>query len=136
MPLGANHAMAAPERAIHFVWEKDGKTMFYGCDGAWFLNETWARLKDIPFDCMIWDATFGDVWHPLFKSKIADCGHNTISMLKMLIPFVKEHGKVKEGCVHIGNHFSLLTHEDRTGTEKIFREMGMQMAYDGMEINI
>lgn len=134
LPLAANHGMPAPEQALHYVWSRDDTHLFYGCDGAWIMNESWRYMKDVPFDCMIWDATFGDVWDPFFRGKLGDCGHNTLSMLKLLIPMVKEHGCTKESCIHIGNHFSRQTHEDHAGTEKILAAMGMRMACDGMTL--
>ncbi len=42
--LAANHAMPENEQALHYVIEKDGKKLFYGCDGGWFRDITWASF--------------------------------------------------------------------------------------------
>ena len=33
------------EHCLHFILERDGKTVFYGPDGAWFCARTWSRIS-------------------------------------------------------------------------------------------
>ena len=42
--MPANHdAKVYPQ---HFIFERDGKKFFYGCDGGWFINATFLFLKN------------------------------------------------------------------------------------------
>jgi len=133
--LLANHKMQAPERAMHYVFEKDGKRLFYGCDGSWFLKDTWEQMKRLKFDCMILDATFGNVWNKVFGDLVITEGHNTITTIElMLLPQFRANGILKEGGILIADHFSMLTNEKRQEHEKIYADMGMCAAYDGMEV--
>lgn len=132
VPLAANHTATGSEISLHYIFEKNAKHMFYGCDGGWFLNETWDYLRRIKLDGMILDATIGD--------KPGDFrlgGHNTIPMLKLLLAGLREnHILMEYRCILVADHLSLGEHETMEETERIFREMGMYMAYDGLELNI
>ena len=41
-PLAANHS----GWPLHYDFELDGQRMFYGCDGAWVLNDTFAAMRN------------------------------------------------------------------------------------------
>ena len=56
--LCANHD---PETApSHFLFERDGKSIFYGCDGAWLLCRTYNFLKGMELSLAVLDCTVGD----------------------------------------------------------------------------
>ena len=48
------------ETALHYIFSREGKSFFYGCDGAWFLAQTWSVLQKQKLDVMILEATVGE----------------------------------------------------------------------------
>ena len=130
-PVLANHdtVLTADTRAVHYiVTTPDGKTVFYGLDGAWLLRPTWQVMLTHRFDLMIFDCTCGDGedWR-LFE-------HNTISMLRTMIRAVHDRGILKEGGRLVASHLARTLHADPDTTRDILAAFGMQMATDGMTI--
>lgn len=131
IPLLANHDIVACGDAysFHYIIETDdGKSVFYGLDGAWFLRPSWEIMKKHKFDIMVFDCTVGDRedWR-LFE-------HNTIPMLRYMINGVKEQKMLKTDGKFIASHFAKTLHGSHTETEKILKEIGVSAAYDGLKI--
>ena len=130
--LAANHITAGNEQPLHYVFEKNGKSLFYGCDGGWFMAQTWEYMRKIKLDAVVLDATVGD-----------DAGnfrigtHNSIPMLRILNEALLQNGIMDEKGKRIASHIApsvhKMTHQE---TEKVLAEFGMITAYDGFEIEI
>lgn len=127
--LLANHHIVADgdKFALHYIIKTpDGKTLFYGCDGAWFLRPTWNTMLEYKFDAMVLDCTVGDMddWR-LFE-------HNTIPMLRTMMKAVREKELMNEGGTVIASHLARTLHVSHEETAKILAKMDMLTAYDGM----
>lgn len=127
LPLLANHDDVL--NAFHYVIKTpEGKELFYGLDGAWFLRPTWEEMKSHKFDMMILDCTVGDFddWR-LFE-------HNTVPMLRKMVAEIRRLGMIAEGGKIVASHLAKTLHPSHEECVKIFEGLGMITAFDGMEI--
>lgn len=131
--LLANHdvIITKNQRAFHYIIRTpDGKEIFYGLDGAWFLRPSWAEMLKHKFDLMVFDCTVGDSddWR-LFE-------HNTIPMLRKMIAEIKERELLQDGGKLIASHLARTLHKSHEDTAACLKEMDMITAYDGMKVEI
>lgn len=131
IPLLANHdvVLQGDRKAYHYIIKTpDGKTVFYGLDGAWFLRPSWQEMLKHRYDVMVFDCTVGDRedWR-IFE-------HNTIPMLRIMLGEIKRKNLLQEGGRLVASHLARTLHDSCEKTEQILSDMGMTMAYDGMTI--
>lgn len=132
-PLLANHdvVITKNQRAFHYIIKTpEGKEIFYGLDGAWFLRPSWEEMKQHKYDLMVFDCTVGDRddWR-LFE-------HNTIPMLRKMIAGIRERQLLCSDGKLIATHMARTLHKSHEDTEQCLKEMGMITAYDGMKVQI
>lgn len=119
----ANHSTCAD--AVHFIISSttDGKSIFYGLDGAWLLYDEVAAIKKLKPDIAVLDATIGDINgdYRIFE-------HNNLRMIlemqKSLSPFIK---------TFIISHMARTLHDRHEILEKRMSEYGIITAYDNLE---
>lgn len=127
--LPANHdADVFPQ---HFLFERGGKRLFYGCDGAWLLHETYYALKDAALDCMILDCTCGD-----YEGEWRIGEHNTIPMVRLMLPSLKAWGAITDETEVYISHLAPSLHLPHGDTVKLLERDGIKVAYDGLKIRI
>lgn len=124
--LPANHNFGA----VHFTIEKD-KNLFYGCDGAWMLMETFHALKDKNFDMMIMDATMGD-----YDGDWRVSEHNSIPMVRMLVKSFKNFGISNENTKIVLDHLSRTLQRSYEVTSECIKDDGFIIGYDGLELEV
>lgn len=133
MPLLANHdvIVKGDARAFHYIIEtQDGKKVFYGLDGAWYLRPSWAEMKKHRFDAMVLDCAVGDMhdWR-IFE-------HNTIPMLRMMTREIRERNMLAENGVIIASHLAQGLHGSHEETKNILDKLNIITAYDGMCVEL
>ena len=130
--LPANHKTdVADERPVHFIIEKDDKRIFYGCDGAWFVTETWYHMKKFTFDLIILDGTLGDAegdWR-IFE-------HNNLPMTEIMSESIRKSGMLKDGGKIFISHLSLYSHGSQQDVEKRLQQSDIKVAYDNLDVII
>lgn len=133
--LAANHMVGgSEEQPLHYIFEREGKRLFYGCDGGWFRTETWYYLytedkrERVLFDSVILEATVGES-----PGNFRIGSHNTIPMLRLLLAALEENAMISSESVCIASHIGT-KHSDAV-TEQ-FKALGMIAAYDGFSIEI
>ena len=131
MPVIASHSVPldADNVAMHYiVTAPDGKTLFYGLDGAWFFGPSWLVMKKYRFDAMVLDCTVGDAddWRL--------CEHNTIPMLRTLTKGIREAGMLADGGQIVASHMARALHGPHEETAAILSAFGVAAAYDGMKL--
>ena len=129
LPLMANHDDVI--NAFHYIiTTPDGKKIFYGLDGAWFLRPTWEEMKADRFDMAILDATVGDFddWR-LFE-------HNTVPMLRKMVAEMVRLNMMTEKGVLVASHLARTLHPSHEECVEIFGKLNMTVAYDGLETEI
>lgn len=130
-PLLANHHIVinGDAFAFHYIIDcPDGKKLFYGLDGAWFLRPTWEEMLSHKFDAMVFDCTVGDMddWR-IFE-------HNTIPMLRFMVKEIHNRELTNEHCKLIASHIARTMHISHEDTSRVLDELGMLTAYDGMKV--
>ena len=125
--LAANHNKGA----VHYSIEKDDKKIFYGCDGAWLLMDTFYFMKDKGYDMMIMDATMGN-----YDGDWRVCEHNSIPMVKMLVKSFKSYGVTKEDTKIVLDHLARTLHRSYEITQEAVKDEGFIIGYDGLELEV
>lgn len=128
--LPANHAGV---HALHYVFEKDGKRLFYGLDGAWFTPREWRYLftNEITFDAMILDATFMSR-DPVNYRGMGE--HNNVKTLPLLVEGLYEIGSATDQTLMIADHIGHHMHD--VETIEYIKDLGLLPAYDGLVLEI
>lgn len=125
--LEANHT----DFPQHFIFEKAGKKIFYGLDGAWVLNESFRKMRGRCFDLLILDCTMGD-----YDGDLRISEHNSIPMVRMLLKSFATVGVTGQNSRVYLSHLAPSLHKPHTETEKICAQFGAQVAYDGLVLKV
>lgn len=115
----------------HILLEIDGKKMFYALDGGWFLNETYYALKDANLDFLVLDCTCGD-----YEGDYRIGEHNSIPMIRLLLPSLKTWGTVVDTTKVYVSHLAPSLHKTHEETEEILQKIGVGVAYDGLRLQV
>lgn len=131
-PVAANHMidkprMIAEQQALNYVFEREGKTLFYGLDSSFFLPETLAALGDHAFDVVVLDATFGDRDIDPEKS-----GHMNFALLREAVDELRRAELLRDGAVVVASHLSRCCVEPHDHIADRLAREGIALAYDGM----
>ncbi|MWV42665.1 carbon-phosphorus lyase [Paenibacillus sp. HJL G12] len=127
-PLLANHDQL--ETCLLFYIEKGGKTLFYGNDTGWLHDDTWAWLKGKVIDMAILDCTHS------FTNNVRNPNHMGIETVLEVQRIWKEEGILDgNGLIYVTHftHNSGFLHDD---FESAFRPFGIQVAYDGLIVDL
>ena len=126
------------ETCLHYVLQRGGKTLLYGCDGSWFGCKTWSGFGRYRYDCIILDATFGD---DTSRYRIPSPGilfyHNGLSMLAHICKSFRDRKKsVHEGTIFVADHLARHYYPDIETARAAFEPLGMTAAYDGLRLTV
>ena len=122
LALRGNHTIPT----CHFIIEKDGKRMFYGLDGAWLLFEEIDAIWSRGVDLAVFDATIG------FTS--GDWRVFEHTSLNMLLEMKKSiNTAIKK---YVISHMAYTLHTDHSTLEKEMSRYGIDVAYDGMVVEM
>lgn len=125
--LAANHT----EWPLHYDFERDGHRMFYGCDGAWVLNETFYAMMKRNYHCMILDGTVGD-----YVGDFRLGEHNSIPMIRLMVAsFRSQQVIAPEGMIYL-SHIAPSLHAPHAETEALLEKDDLRLAYDGLTVEI
>lgn len=131
LPMLANHDVVydGEKRAYHYLIKtQEGKIIFYGLDGAWFLRPTWNEMLKYKYDMIVLDCTVGDQddWR-LFE-------HNTIPMIRTMTKEILQKNLLTENGVVVASHFARTLHKSHEETAQILKEINVLSAYDGLKL--
>lgn len=115
----------------HFLLEKNDKKIFYGCDGAWLLTDTYNYLHGKNLDAMILDATVGD-----YEGDYRISVHNSIPMIRLMLPSLKANRTINEKTSIILSHIAPSLHKSHCETVEIANGFGALVAYDGLIMEV
>ena len=127
--LPANHADG---NVLHYIFEKDGKKLYYGLDGAWFTPREWRYLNaGVVLDAAILDST--NMSHdPINYGNAGE--HNNYLLMPQVIRTLKETGIAREDTLLIADHMGARANDE--AAVQLLRDMGLIPAYDGMTLEI
>ena len=126
-PLRANHAAGA----VHYSIAAGEKSLFYGCDGAWLLLDTYNYMKKKNYDLMILDATVGD-----YEGDFRMAEHNSIPMIRSMLKSFHTVEIATEKTKIVLDHLARTLHKPYEETCKIVEQDGFVVAYDGMTMEL
>jgi len=130
-PLSANHYVSDEEQPLHYLLEKNGKKIFYGCDGGWYPTRTGLFLYEKEIDLFIMDCTVGD-----YSEDRRAFVHNSIPMARELAAALRTHGGIaKDGQIWLC-HLAPSLHKSHTETVEIAAKDDLHVAYDGLTLTI
>ncbi len=115
----------------HILLETEGKKIFYALDGAWFLHETYYALKNAKLDFLVLDCTCGD-----YEGDYRIGEHNSIPMIRLMLPSLKKWGTVAENTQVYVSHLAPSLHKSHEETVEILQKDGVFVAYDGLSIQL
>ena len=115
------------QQALNFVFERDGKALFYNLDSNWLLPKTLDFLSKYRFDVAILDATWCDL-----TVDIKNTGHHSFAMLEKTLAGFRERGMLKDNALVVYSHLSTDTAPPHEETAARLAEQGITLAYDGM----
>ena len=127
--LNANHDERFAPR--HLLLELDGKKIFYGMDGGWLLNKTYAHLWKTRLDLCVLDCTCGDY---LGDYRMGE--HNSIPMIRLMLPSLYTVEAIDEHTLIYISHLAPSLHKSHAETVEICKKDGINVAYDGEKIEI
>ena len=125
-PLLADHDPF--ETCLIFYIEKGNKRILYGHDTGWFPQQTWDWLDQKKLDAVILDCT-----HGLLPGRR---NHLNIEAVKEIKTIFSEKKIINESTQVIATHFSHntgLTHDE---LKKLLNPFGIEVAYDGINIEV
>jgi len=126
-PIIASHK--ADEMCLNYIFEAKGRAFLYTCDTGWYQDQrTWDYLKGVHLDMLLCECTYG----PLVTTY---GGHFGLEDVVALRDELRKMGAFSDGQV-VATHFShgcKALHED---LEAVFLPRGVQIAYDGMELEV
>jgi phosphoribosyl 1,2-cyclic phosphate phosphodiesterase len=125
--LPANHDPRAYPQ--HILLEVEGQKLYYGIDGAWMLHDSFKFLKNKKLDIAVLDCTSGD-----YNGDFRMGEHNSIPMIRLMLPSLKTIGAIDEHTSIILTHLAPSLHKSHAETEIIANEFGATVAYDGRTV--
>lgn len=127
--LKANHDQSAFPQWLLF--NRNSTKFLYALDGAWYINETFNYLKNSHLSLVVMDATVGN---RIGDFRMAE--HNSIPMIRMMIPSLKTVGIVDEKTKIYLSHIAPSLHNSHTETDRLAKKFGARAAYDGLTVEV
>ena len=122
--LAANHSTV--ENPVHFIINDGEKRIFYGLDGAWIMYHEVKAIKDGGVDLAIIDATSGEE-----PGDFRIFEHNNLNMVREIKASLSADVKRWIIC-----HMARILHTSHEELEGRMKKDGIEVAYDGLEIEI
>ncbi len=130
--LPSNHQTEIPgEETLHYLVEQDGRTLFYGTDGAWLPTVTGKYLFEKQLNCYLFDATCGD-----YDDDYRIFEHNTIPMIRTMLKVLRQHNAFAPDAKLYLTHIAPSLHKPHDETVQLAAKDGLLVAYDGLEVEV
>jgi len=126
-PILADHA-GADEQAVNYLLEREGRTLLQGNDTGWWPEESWEFLATQRLDVAIIECTYGDHRggaHHLGAEDVLDVRDELAKL-----------GALAADCRVITTHFSHNGRWLHARLEEFFAPHGIEVAYDGMTVEL
>ena len=124
--MKANHY---PERGcFNYIFEREGKSLLYGQDSGWFLEEHWQAQLGRRFDVVVLDCTGGP--------RDAGRHHGNVDLVIRTKERMLELGTASSATRFIANHFS---HNGGLLYEELVDLLSpheIEVSFDGMIVEV
>lgn len=130
--MPSNHSTEkAYETTLHYLIEKDKKTLLYATDGAWLLNKEHKIIGNRTLDAAVFDATIGDGARGDFRV----FEHNSIDMVRLMTETMFKTGRLRAGASIYLTHMARTLHGTQSQIEARL-EAPFIACYDGMTAEV
>jgi len=127
VPIEASHATDVGS-SFNYIIRVGDRTLLIGNDTGWWQPHVWDFLAGFRFDVVVLDCTY-----VALQQRSGHLGCQDVAEARVELESI---GALNEGCRFIANHFShngrWLHHE----MEEFFGPHGIQVGFDGMEVEI
>ena len=133
LPLPANHKTdIRGETPFNFLIERDGKTVFYGLDGAWINPAAFQVLKEVKLDAVIFECALANA---PYSGACAD--HNNLDMVGTMRDIFISEGAAADSTKfflsHLPSSKKLTLHDELSA---LAAEGNFKLTYDGYFVTI
>ena len=121
--------MIMQDLCFNYVFEREGRTIFYGMDSSYTLPLTLEFLRQFKLNVAVLDVTFG-------RRKIdpITSGHHNLPMIKETIAEFCAAGVFTDKTTVVASHMALAYAEPYDDLVDEMREAGITLGYDGIEL--
>ncbi len=131
MPITANHLVdQSDEVPVHYLFDINGKSIFYGCDGGWLPVKSWRCILKKRLDAAVFDGTVGD---DCINSSITS--HNSLDVVRIMVRFLRAKGTIDENTKVVISHFARTMHPGIEECEVHLAKDDFIAAYDSMKLS-
>ena len=116
---------------FNYVFERDGRAIFYGMDSSYTFPLTLEFLRRFKMDVAVLDVTFGRREIDPVKS-----GHHNIPMIKETIAEFREAGIFDDKTTIVASHMALAYAEPYDDLIDEMAAAGITLGYDGIELDV
>ena len=95
------------------------------------MTETFNYLTHKKLDVMVMDATVGD-----YEGDYRMAEHNSIPMIRLMIPSLKAKEVITDSTKIYLSHIAPRLHKSHAETVEIVKGDGLEVAFDGMSIEV
>ena len=133
----ANHAIDKSDNMImdslclNYVFERNGKSIFYGLDSSYPFPLAVEYLRQFRVDAAVFDASYGQ-----WPIDIVRSGHHNLSMLVETIEEFREAGILYDGSILLGSHIAMAEVKPHDDLVDDFAAEGITLAYDGLVVDV
>jgi len=125
--LPANHQCFP----AHYLIEKDLKKLYYATDGAWIMFDAFYYLKNKQVDLLVLDATVGD-----YEGDYRVAEHNSIPMIRLMLKSFNKFNICNENARVLLSHIAPSLHISHDETVELVKKDNIEVAFDGMIVEI
>lgn len=130
--VSANHSVEnSREKPVHYIISDGEKCIFWGCDGAWFLNRSWHEMRKYKYDLVVLDGTLNDN-----KGDYRIFEHNNLNMITEMGEAFKSLEMMKPNSKIMISHMSKYSQYPHDELTAYLAPYGIAPAYDGLTIEI
>jgi phosphoribosyl 1,2-cyclic phosphate phosphodiesterase len=123
-PVEAAHARG--EACVNYLLEAGGRRLMQGNDTGWWPDATWEFLGQRSLDVLLLDCTHGP--------REASAGHLSAETVVAARDELRKRGALADDARVIATHFSHNGGWLHARLEEYFTPRGIEVAYDGMEV--
>ena len=131
-PMPSNHSTERDyETTLHYLIEKNGRTLLYATDGAWLLNKEHKIIGKKVLDAVVFDATIGDMApgdYRIFE-------HNSIDMVRLMTDTMFKTGRLRKNAPVYLTHMARTLHAPQKQLEAELASPFIP-CYDGMTAEV
>lgn len=129
--VAANHSVSnSDEQPLNYIISDGEKRMFWGCDGAWLLNQTWHEMKKYKYDLIVLDGTLG-----MAEGDYRIFEHNNLRMITEMSATFRQLKLLNDGGKMMISHMSRQAHKSHDELGAYLKKYDITAAFDGLEIN-